>query len=997
MDEEEFEEEAVLRMEFRQVLFEARGPGRRDRFRRGGRCRTASQQFPAGAARDDGQPRAQIVGRPQRSEHGAVAVDELTEDLGAGIVGVGRRPSEAAQGSARDAEDPAGVRIDEAAPGLGIPPSAGTNQLFLGPHAEDYIPFSESRPGTGALAALPVMRRAGDFFVLVSGAALLAGQVSWSRLASVPLGGSLASGMTTLSAAMAGLGLGAFLAGALLRRRSPRSLSSVIVPACAAVLAVVPALILQIGGSFLLRRGLTSGVLVLAHLPFGMILPCVATPSRGGILYAVSALGGVIGALGLSEILAPRWGFDVIGLILAALVFVAGIPFWGTASREEAALPPESRRFPRSLVLIAGVLGVLGLLAESLWLQLLGFYWEANAETFGLVTAASIGGLSLGSAVGRRIPLATALGAAAASLALSAALSPVALQAFSWFERLGVAALLVGVPAACFGASFARLLAGAPEAFAVLVGTNAAGAAAAPLLLLAGAPFVGWPARVLVGVACGYGLLGATQTRRPWGLIAVLGFLIPGSPPTSAYQPGHGTPGDFEATVVPFQRSGLESTVVVTRNTRSGVDILWIDRGFQGDTSPLGRRIPAALGRIPGELIGRPARRALAIGLGTGLTLNGIVESGASAVDVAELSGGVLSANRTILAEMNNHVLDRDRVRVHHEDGRTLLADSAASYDLIVTDMMFPTVAGAGNLFSREYYALARRRLSTDGVFVHWLPCFLLAPEDLSSIAAAFLESFPDGTAWIGFIEPRRLIIGLAGGAVCPSRRDRLLLSTVELRRLAGAASPLRDADPRLELRSNRRGEEFGRVNLLRLLEGWRATPVPEGGEAARVAWELCAEAGLEDGEASERALSLYREAARTSPEVDDAAFAAQAILYERQLERARRAALEGDDHHALLQLRRAASNPVYGGANLQLGEALAAAGYVTEAIAECETATRKSPRSADASIRLAWLACAAGDREKARRALDAALRLRPDLPPLYEELSRRLDRTIRP
>jgi len=845
--------------------------------------------------------------------------------------------------------------------------------------------------------ALPVMRRADDFFVLVSGAALLAGQVSWSRLASVPLGGSVASGMMTLSAAMAGLGLGAFLAGALLRRGSPRSLSFVIVPACAAVLAFVPALILQTGGSLPLRRGLTAGLLVLAHLPFGMILPCIATPSRGTVLYAESALGGVIGSLGLAQVLEPRWGFDDIGWILAAVVFVAGIPVWWTASCGDSAPKPEPLPSPRSLVLIAGVLGVLGLLAESLWLQLLGFYWEMNAETFGLVTAASIGGLSFGSAVGRRIPLATALSAAAASLALSAALSPIALQAFSWVERLGVAALLIGVPAACLGASFTQLLARAPDALAVLVGTNAVGAAAAPLLLLLGASFMGWPARMLVGVACAAGLLGATQTRRPWGLIAVLGILISGAPPTSAYQPGHGTPGDFEATVLPFQRCGLESTVVVTRNTGSGVDILWIDRGFQGDTSPLGRRIPAALGRIPGELIGRPARRALAIGLGTGLTLNGIVESGASSVDVAELSRGVIDANRTILAEMNNHVLERDRVHIHHGDGRTLLTDSDASYDLIVTDMMFPSVAGAGNLFSREYYALVRRRLSTDGVFVHWLPGFLLAPEDLSSITAAFLESFPDGTAWIGTIDARHLVLGLAGGAVFPARRDRLVLSTAELRRLAGGALPLRDADPRLESRSNRRGEDFGRANLLRLLEGWRATPVPEGGAAARLAWELCAEAGLEEVEASDRALSLYREAARACPEVDDAAFAAQAIVYERQLAQARRAALEGDDRRALMQLRRAASNPLYGGANLELGEALAAAGHVNEAIAECETATRKSPRSADASIRLAWLACAAGDREKARRALEAALELRPDMPPLYEELSRRLDRTIRP
>ena len=52
------------------------------------------------------------------------------------------------------------------------------------------------------------------------------------------------------------------------------------------------------------------------------------------------------------------------------------------------------------------------------------------------------------------------------------------------------------------------------------------------------------------------------------------------------------------------------------------------------------------------------------------------------------------------------------------------------------------------------------------------------------------------------------------------SDRSRLLLTSAQLRRLAGDAAPLRDADPRLEIRSNRRGETgFGRANLSHLLE----------------------------------------------------------------------------------------------------------------------------------------------------------------------------------
>src|SRR5262249_7219755 len=159
---------------------------------------------------------------------------------------------------------------------------------------------------------------------------------------------------------------------------------------------------------------------------------------------------------------------------------------------------------------------------------------------------------------------------------------------------------------------------------------------------------------------------------------------------------------------------------------------------------------------------------------------------------------------------------------------------------------------------------------------------FLLAPEDLRSTIAAFLESFPEGSAWIGYMEPRRFVLGLVGGSVASPLplpvRGRYALGPSELRVLAAGESPIRDADPKLEIRSNRRADEgaFGRENLSRVLGSMRSSAVLPGAETAREGWRRLAEAGLaamEDGEGSDRALLLYREAVRASPDVEDAAF----------------------------------------------------------------------------------------------------------------------------
>ena len=54
------------------------------------------------------------------------------------------------------------------------------------------------------------------------------------------------------------------------------------------------------------------------------------------------------------------------------------------------------------------------------------------------------------------------------------------------------------------------------------------------------------------------------------------------------------------------------------------------------------------------------------------------------------------------------------------DDGRNFLMMSRKKYDVITADIILPRHAGAGALYSREYYELVRDHLAEGGVTMQW-------------------------------------------------------------------------------------------------------------------------------------------------------------------------------------------------------------------------------------------------------------------------------------
>ncbi len=124
--------------------------------------------------------------------------------------------------------------------------------------------------------------------------------------------------------------------------------------------------------------------------------------------------------------------------------------------------------------------------------------------------------------------------------------------------------------------------------------------------------------------------------------------------------------------------------------------------------------------RIPHRALGRPIRRALVLGAGTGNDVAVLLDSGASEIHAVEIDPGIIRLGRDVHP---NHPYADPRVRVHNTDARTFLQHTDETFDLIVfgtLDSMtrlsaLSSVRLDNFVYTREAIRAARGRLTDDG------------------------------------------------------------------------------------------------------------------------------------------------------------------------------------------------------------------------------------------------------------------------------------------
>jgi spermidine synthase len=136
----------------------------------------------------------------------------------------------------------------------------------------------------------------------------------------------------------------------------------------------------------------------------------------------------------------------------------------------------------------------------------------------------------------------------------------------------------------------------------------------------------------------------------------------------------------------------------------------------------------------------RPPRNTLVICFGMGTTFRSALTWG-QPVTVVDLIPSVPklfpyfhSDAKQVLASPNAHIVA--------DDGRRYLERTSQTFDSIIVDPPPPVpAAGSSLLYSMEFYSVAKRRLAPDGIFQQWLPEGDIATQ--ASVARALQNSFP--------------------------------------------------------------------------------------------------------------------------------------------------------------------------------------------------------------------------------------------------------------
>ncbi len=528
-----------------------------------------------------------------------------------------------------------------------------------------------------------------------------------------------------------------------------------------------------------------------------------------GGLYAVNTGGAVIGTIATAFFLIPNIGMKTILSSVGMLnVVIGGIAVFISKSyskdnvtnngyiSEERTITQDKYLpdyFFTLLILGFALSGFTGLAYEVIWTRVLGFILTGTIYAFAIVLATFLTGIAVGSFVFSRFidrfrssgAVITMLAAVEALIGLSSigliflydkmpslefynkiGATPiwsefVYLNFFTSFISLFLPAFLFGAtfPLACkiYGWRIEKIGSKIGNIYSVNTIGGILGSFASGFILI---PFLGMQKSI---VLMGYiNLLIAVLfivfnpfvinkfkyifSAGSFAATVILVLLLPQNMPKFLHQ---SFLKSNESML--FYEEGAAATVMIAE--REGKELTASDKRLlvNGNMATAvfyeGLQINRFQGVLPMIIHPNP-KDVLVICFGSGTTFGTLSQFDVNQVDNVEIAGTVIKGAPYFTKE-NMDVLHNPKSRIIIDDGRSYLEVTSKKYDVITEEPMHPSLSGVVNLYTKEYYELAKAHLKEGGVMSQWIPLYNLSIEDVRMLVKTFNSVFPHTTIWI--------------------------------------------------------------------------------------------------------------------------------------------------------------------------------------------------------------------------------------------------------
>ena len=179
-----------------------------------------------------------------------------------------------------------------------------------------------------------------------------------------------------------------------------------------------------------------------------------------------------------------------------------------------------------------------------------------------------------------------------------------------------------------------------------------------------------------------------------------------------------------------FHQDGKSATVIVSKhhyeNNFSSLSITTNGKpdasiGINNTTKDEGSQV--LLGAIPMS-IAKSINKIAVIGLGSGMTSHILLlNPKVLKVDTIEIEPAMVQGAK-LFYTYNKNIYTDPRSHIIVGDAKSYFSNGNKKYDVIVSEPSDPWVSGISNLFSKEFYGLVSKHLSSRGLFCQWLATY---------------------------------------------------------------------------------------------------------------------------------------------------------------------------------------------------------------------------------------------------------------------------------